>query len=380
MRLRPRSLVGPILLLLAVTAVGYAGVRFKRDTLVDLAAPRTAATRFLASENLYRPEDGHYQFKYLPAFAPLMVPLSLMPTRVAEVTWFALMVTMAWVFVRMSLAALPDRRRSAKVLLWLTLLLTGKFLVRELVMGQFNLPLALLLLGAVMAAQRGRGLLAGALIAAGVFVKPYALVLVPWLAWTQGWRPFIAFALVLVGGLLLPAATYGWHGNLALLQEWYRTVTETTDPNLLMPETISFASMWAKWIGSGPAAKGLALASTVAAVGAGFFVMSRRQRVAEPNYLEGAYFCVLVPLFSPQGWDYVLLLGLPAYMCLVDRWRDMSPAWRATALLGFFLTSFTIFDLLRRPLYTFLMHVAAVSVGAVLIAGCLVYLRWRAVA
>ena len=93
MRLRPRSLVGPILVLLAVTAVGYAAVRFKRDTLVDLAAPRTAATRFLASENLYRPEDGHYQFKYLPAFAPLMVPLSLMPTRVAEVTWFALMVT-----------------------------------------------------------------------------------------------------------------------------------------------------------------------------------------------------------------------------------------------------------------------------------------------
>ena len=48
--------------------------------------------------------------------------------------------------------------------------------------------------------------------------------------------------------------------------------------------------------------------------------------------------------------------------------------------MGFFLTSFTIFDLLRRPLYTFLMHVAAVSIGAVLIAGSLVYLRWRAVA
>ena len=44
--------------------------------------------------------------------------------------------------------------------------------------------------------------------------------------------------------------------------------------------------------------------------------------MAEPNYLEGAYFFVLVPLLSPQGWDYVLLLGLPAYMCLVDRWGD----------------------------------------------------------
>ena len=49
-------------------------------------------------------------------------------------------------------------------------------------------------------------------------------------------------------------------------------------------------------------------------------------------------------------------------------------------MVGFFLTSFTIFDLPRRPLYTLLMHVAAVSVGAVLVAACVVHLRWRAVA
>jgi hypothetical protein len=102
--------------------------------------------------------------------------------------------------------------------------------------------------------------------------------------------------------------------------------------------------------------------------------------VAEPNYLEGAYFLTLVPLLSPQGWDYVLLVAVPAYMLLVDRRHQLSPAWRATALLGFFLTSFTIFDLLGRSLYTFLMRWDAVSIGAVLVAGCLVHLRWRAVA
>jgi len=377
---RPLSRVWPILVFLAVVAGGYAAVRFKRPELVDLAAPRRAAARYLAKETLYRPDDGHYQFKYLPASAPLMVPFLWVPKDVGEVTWFALMVAMAWAFVRRSLAALPDRRRSAQALVWLTLLLTGKFLVKELVMGQFNLPLALLLLGAVIAAQRGERFSPGALVGVGVFVKPYALVLVPWLAWTLGWRPFVAFGLVLAGGLLLPAATYGWNGNLTLLYEWYRTVTETTAPNLLTPENISFASMWAKWIGPGQAAKGLALASAVVAVVAGLFVMSRRQHVAEPNYLEGAYFFTLVPLLSPQGWDYVLLLAVPAYMCLVDRWPDLSPTWRTVALMGFFLTSFTIFDLLRRPLYTFLVDAAAVSVGAVLVAACLVHMRWRAVA
>jgi hypothetical protein len=377
---RPRSLVWPLLLLLTASAAGYAAVRFKRDGLVDLVAPRTAARRFLANENLYRPEDGHYQFKYLPAFAPLMVPFNWVSKEVAEFTWFALMVAMAWAFVRMSLTALPDRRRSAKVLLWLTLLLTGKFLVRELVMGQFNLPLALLLLGAVIAARDGRGLLAGTCIAVGVFVKPYALILVPWLAWTRGWRPIGVFVLVVAGGLLLPAATYGWNGNLTLLHEWYRTVTETTEPNLLTPQNISFASMWAKWIGPGPGAQSLAVASAIGVVAAGLFVMSRRRRVAEPDYLEGAYFFVLVPLLSPQGWDYVLVLALPAYMCVVDRWHDLSPPWRAAALVGFFLTSFTIFDLLGRSLHTLLMRGGVVSMGAVLVAACLVHLRWRAAA
>ena len=233
---------------------------------------------------------------------------------------------------------------SMSALLWLILLLNGKFLVKELAFGQFNLPLGLLLLGAVIAVRHGRGLAAGGLTAAGVFIKPYALVLLPWLVWTQGWRPLMPFAIVVTAGLALPAVSYGWEGNIALLQGWYRTVTDTTAPNLLAHENISLASIWAKWLHPGPLASLLALGSAVATVGAGLFVIQRRAVVAEPNYLEGAYFFVLIPLLSPQGWDYLLLLAIPAYMCLVDRWRETSHAWRAVAMVGFILTSFVVYD------------------------------------
>jgi hypothetical protein len=262
--------------------------------------------------------------------------------------------------------------------MWITLLLNGKFLVKELLFGQFNLPLALLLLRAVIAGQHGRGLAAGGLIAAGVFIKPYALVLLPWLVWTQGWRPLMPFFIVLAAGLVLPVVSYGWEGNLTLLQDWYRTVTDTTAPNLLAPENVSFASMWAKWLHPGPLPSLLALASSVAAMGAGLAVIWRRKPVAEPNYLEGAYFFVLIPLLSPQGWDYVMLLALPAYVCLVDRWRDTSLGWRVVTMTGFILTSFAVFDLMRRTLYVLLMELGASTVGAVLIAASLARLRWRA--
>jgi hypothetical protein len=372
---------GPIrrIAVLALVAVALYGlVRLQRNELVDFAVPYTAATRYAAAEQLYRPSDGHYQYKYLPAFALTIVPFTWFSKPVAEFLWFFLTVAMTWAFVQLSLSALPGRRRGERLLIWLTLFFTGKFLVKELAFGQFNLPLGLLLLGAAVAAESGRKAMTGAAIAAGVFVKPYALVMTPWLVWTLGWRPVVVFVLVLITGLLVPAVTDGWDGNVMLLTSWYRTVTDTTAPNLMGHENISFASMWAKWIGPGPPAAGMALVTAILAMAGGVAVMWRRKQVAQPNFLECAYFSLLVPLLSPQGWDYVLILGLPGYMLLIDRWHDLSLPWRVAAGLGIFLTSFTIFDLLRRPLYIFVMEQAGVSVGALLMAACLIRLRWRA--
>ena len=376
---RLRSVV-PAITFVLVVAAAYGILRFKRSELVDFVVPRTAAVRFLAHEPLYRPEDGHYQYKYLPAFAAAMVPFTWVSTEVAQATWFTLTWAMAVAFVRLSLYALPDRRLSSRVLMWLTALFCGKFLFKELAFGQFNLPVGLLMVGAVIAAQQGRRLTSGVAVAAGVFVKPYALVWVPWLVRTIGWRALVSFTLVMAAGLALPVVSYGWEGNLTLLHEWYRTVTETTRPNLLVADNVSFASMWAKWIGPGPQATNLALGSAVTAMAAGALVMLRRRQVAEPNFLEASYFGVLITLLSPQGWDYTLVLGLPGFMLLVDRWRDLSMAWRAIALAGFFLTSFTIFDLLGRTIYIRLVELSAVSVGAVLIAACLVRIRWKGLA
>ena len=303
-----------------------------------------------------------------------------MPKQVAEVTWFTLTVAMAFAFVRLSLIALPDRRLSAQVLVWLTVLLNGKFFVKELAFGQFNLPVGLLLIGAVIAAQRGRGLAAGAAVAAGVFVKPYALVSVPWLARTFGWRPFVPFTLVMVAGLLLPALSYGWNGNLTLLYEWYRTVTDTTAPNLLSADNISFASMWAKWLGPEPPGQ-----RPRARVGRDRCRGGRRRHVLAATR-DRAELSRSGVLLGADSAAVAARMGLRAparaagYMCIVDRWRDSSRAWRAVAMTAFIFSSFLIFDVLRRTLYIWLVENGAGSVGAILIAACLIRLRWKALA
>jgi hypothetical protein len=360
--------------------IAYIVLRLNRTELVDFEVYRTAALRALAAQPLFRLDDGHYQYKYLPAFAFLMAPFAWLPKAFAEGLWFALSVGMAASFVRMSLRAVPDRRMPDGRLICLGLLLVGKFLVKELAFGQTNILFGIMLLGAALAARRGHHLAAGLLAGAGVFIKPYALLFVPWMIWVSGPVALAACGGVLAVGLIVPAAVYGWAGNLVLLAGWYRIVTSSTAHTLLSHENISFASMWAKWWAPQDAPLALAaLASALTFALAGSAVLMRR-RVRAPEGLEYGALALLVPLISPQGWDYVLLLGLPAYLLLVDRWRDTPWAWRAVAVGGLSVTSFGIYDLLQRPLYMFVMNNGIPTLGAVALVVCLVRLRWRALA
>ena len=373
-----RSLLITLVVVLVATA-GYVTARVKRD-FWDFEVIHQAGTRVIAGEPLYRPDDGHYQYKYWPVFAVAMVPFAVLPVEVGKVIWYALTVAVIAVLIRRSIQALPGRRSSESFLTWWTLLLTGKFIVIELVNGQTNALLGLLVILALAAAEQGRSVRAGVFVALAAFAKPYGLLFVPWLAATQGVVALGAVLATLLAGWMAPAVRYGWEGNLALLGDWYRTVVDTTSPNLLVAENISFATMWAKWIGVGPTAASLAAATAVVSVCTALVLWVRRGTVERPGFLEVSYLLLLIPLISPQGWDYVMLAATPAFVCLVDRFRGSPPSWQAVTAAGLFLTSFAIFDLVGRTLYYSLVSLSAVTVGALLLAASLVRLRLTAAA
>ena len=282
-----------------------------RTEMVDFGVYRTAGARAISAEPLYRSDDGHYQFKYLPAFAMAMAPFARLDREAAQAIWFALSAGLLTAFVRWSVRGLPERRRSEPVLAGLAVLFMAKFYAHELTLGQTNIMLGCLLAAALLAVQIDQPVVAGALIGVAAFVKPYALILLPWLAFTYGLSAAISCALVLLLGLLLPIVRYGWTGNLQLLADWYRTVTESTTPNLTSADNVSLAAMWAKWLGPGGIAAGMTALSSLAAITLVGTVWLKRLRVSSPDYLEFALLMILIPLLSPQGWDYLLLLATP---------------------------------------------------------------------
>lgn len=368
-----RAVVWP-LLFLALAAFAYR-TRIQRE-MVDFDVYRTAAERAVNAQPLYRASDGHYQFKYLPAFALAMAPLALVDREAAKVMWFALSAGLLTAFLRWSVRALPERRRAERVLLWLTVLFMAKFYAHELTLGQTNILLGSLLVGALLAVQIDLPHVAGVLIGMAVFVKPYALLLLPWLAFTYGFHAALAGVAVLLAGLIAPAAVYGWTGNLNELVGWFDAVTSSTEGNLVGADNVSLAAMWAKWLGIGRPAAALATASTGVVLGLIAVVWTRRQRVDNPDYLEFALLMLVIPLLSPQGWDYVLLLGTPAVVVLLDRWADVERPWQGVTVLSLAVMGLTIFDVMGRQLYGRFMALSLVSVATLGAAAALGHLRW----
>lgn len=339
-----------------------------------------AGVRALAAEPLYREEDAHFRLKYLPAFAVLCIPAGLLPLTASKAAWFTVSAGLIPILISLSLSLPPERRRPAWVLAGLTFVLMAKFYGHELILGQVNLFFAVLIVAAVLALQSNRKAVGGLLFALAVVIKPYAVLFLPWLAAKRESRALVAAAAGICAALLLPAPIYGLHGTAALHLAWWQTVTESTAPNLLNADNVSLAAMFAKWLGAGRIA---ALAATVSGIvllvlsGA---VVAVRKRVRVPEGLEAAMLLTLIPLLSPQGWDYVFLIATPAIIYLINYDRHLPWALRALTWLALAVIGFSLYDIIGRAAYARFMALSIISVCYLVAIAGLTTLRHRRVA
>ena len=361
-----------------VSLVGLFTTRVQRK-MPDFEVYYTAASRALAAQPLYRAEDGHFQFKYLPAFAVIGSPMALMPLGAAKAAWFTVSAVLMLVILWVSLRALPVVHRPPALLVAGTFIAMAKFYAHELVLGQVNLLFGVLAVLAIVWIRRGREVGAGVLFALAVVVKPYGAIFAPWLAAGRRVTALAAMLIALVVLLVLPAARYGWSGNIQLLADWWHTVTSTTAPNLTNPDNVSLSSMFAKYLGQGAGATLLTGLTSLALVAATAIVIAGRGRLHSPESLEGSLLLLLIPLLSPQGWDYVLLIATPAVMLLLDNLTSLPRGMRVATAAAIAIVAFAIYDLIGRDVYAAFMQLSIVTICALIEAAALVTLRFRRV-
>jgi hypothetical protein len=371
---RTRALLA---VLAVVSLVAVFTTRVSRK-MPDFDVYRTAGARALAAEPLYRADDGHFQFKYLPAFAVLAAPLAMVPPPAAKGAWFAVSAILMLVLLALSLRALPEVHQPPAVLVIVTFLAMAKFYAHELVLGQVNLLFAVLVVLAIVWMRNGLDAAAGLLLALAVIVKPYAVIFLPWLATRRSRTAFAAMTAGLVALLLLlPAARYGWDGNLRLLGDWWHTVTATSAPNLVNPDNVSLAALFTRWMGPDSPAPVLAALTGAILLVPTAIAIAGRGTLPFPETLEASLLLLLIPLLSPQGWDYVLLIGTPAVMLLVNELPALPRSMRLATTVAIAVVAFSIFDVMGRTAYAFFMGLSVITLCVVIEIAALVTLRFR---
>jgi alpha-1,2-mannosyltransferase len=362
------------LALLAVAAIAAFSGRLHEE-MRDFEVYWTAARRARGAEPLYRASDGHYQFKYLPAFAIAAAPIGALSLQAAKAVWFALSLAALVLFLELSVRHVPDPAFGKVALAALTTLAMAKFYAHELALGQANLLFGALVISAFVIWQRSRSVSGGLLLGVAFMVKPYALLFLPYLLAIGRWRVAAAMAVAAAAVLLMPTFVYGIGGNAALLAEWWRTAVETSAPTLTGADSVSLFALYAKWIGWGAMSRGLAVATIAVLAAAGAVVLAWRRPMRAPELLEVGLVLTAIPLITPQGWDYVFLLSTPLVAVLIAQAPRLPRREAALLWITLAIVAFSIFDIMGRAAYARFMALSIITVCYLVLFGFAVRLR-----
>jgi hypothetical protein len=381
-KILPWALGGLVLLVLVLGFV----FRVRHD-MRDFEVNYEAAQRLRKAESLYRVEDQHYMFKYLPASAILYAPLTYFPPATAKALWYSLILLCSGLIIHLSGSLLPHGKHRPGYVWFLPPLILLKYFFREWDLGQINTVVTvvlLLMLGSLISAldkdNSRREAAAGVLWGVSTALKPYAVIFLLYLILKKKWRAAGAGILTLGAALILPSLYYGWKGNLTVHREWLATLSQSTPHFLDTQDNISLFAFFLKWTGSRNLALPLAGAAIAALALLVFWMILKGREPKDSIFLEGAVLLTCIPLVSPLGWDYTLIMSLPLLMLLLWHFRDLSRWGRVVLVLDLLIVFVSLYDFLGAGLYEAFMSWSLITLNFLVILGFGFWLRLRRLA
>jgi Glycosyltransferase family 87 len=195
----------------------------------DFTVYRDAATAVLHHQDPYAIRNVRgWAYVYPPPYSIAMVPFALLPLPVSVLAWYFVCVGLTVSAVGMSgrlaeTQMMSERQRLA--VLFVPALIMAVWFTVGLTRGQASVLMSWLVIAAIFWERKGRTAAGAACLAGAVLLKAFALTLLCYYVWRGRWKMVAAtLAAIVLGGLLLPGAVFGWHGNLHYISEWTHEV------------------------------------------------------------------------------------------------------------------------------------------------------------
>jgi hypothetical protein len=309
-----------------VTSLDHGNVLF--EDYVDHFYPM--GRQILSSD---RPVQGYF---YSAFFALLLSPLSQLPETAAVWFWGILQVVslaLLWSLPRRSLMKLPPN------IGWLYALvfLTSVPVLHNFKWGQVSVPITLIILGSIVAHQRGGRILSGALLGLAAAIKYYPGLFALYYLYRRDARALTAFAFAAVLFLLVfPAAVFTPAGVIDFQKESFAAISDApwvakNVNSQYLPHVALRVLPFRPTEGTRAALTMAGFGVVCATLGLLWLHQRRTGRCDPPLFAAGAF--LSLPFLLRTSWPHYFAFLPYCQMLILWRLWGMRQGWRAWSLV-----------------------------------------------
>lgn len=183
---------------------------------------------------IVNPDSNEWcEYSYSPFFAFILIPLSLLPIKLANVIWLAF--NLAALFrtfdLLVAFLGIKDVFSEKEYRWWVfgTLLFSVRFILDNFDLSQITPILLCCSLEALRLAHQKRWLLSGLILATITIIKLMPLVLLPYFFWRRYWQAGLVTIGFMILFLFIPSVFYVWQDYKAMLQDWVGVLNPSSD-------------------------------------------------------------------------------------------------------------------------------------------------------
>lgn len=269
---------------------------------------------------VYNKAERFYHFRYTPFAVFLMIPFSLIPyPATALMAWYfllnAALLTSLLLLTRQMALDFKLSRPAQYAILWGTFVLSLKFYLMNLSVGQSDVLIALFFVLFLMAYIRGREVLCGILLALILQFKPLFFPITLYFLVSGKVKIAISAILSFLALLVAPAAIIGFEKTLSLVRDWLEIFRMSVSSQVLIDKNQSLTYFVGKNLLSINTVKShlppdrlfymLSAAFKMCSY-IGLLLFARLSRVSAEDkkfkYLELSLLIMITLLFSPLVW------------------------------------------------------------------------------
>ncbi|NQS99656.1 MAG: DUF2029 domain-containing protein [Candidatus Omnitrophica bacterium] len=339
-------------------------------------------------------ETGRDYYKYSPAFAVAMIPLSKLHKHLAVPLWYLsifIFFTSSIYFTKKILVADKDEKILSKAFYSFGILLSLRFLLSILQRVQSDGLVLFLLSLFIFALFYKKQALAGIALATAVMVKLTPLIFLPYLIFRKKFKALLACVAALLFYAWSPSLLVGSAKNLEYLKNWLLVHKTNPADYLLWYKNQSLFSCLSRFFTQGSPVSLLNLNQTLvfiifitlaAALCCLIFVLCRKLPITNngPAYLtEISLVLVCMILFSPLAWKHTFIHLLIPHLVLLYYVLYLNPGDRAARLLliGSFVLNTVLNPELTKPIAETVQLYSSVTFGTLFLFAALLRVRYK---